>query len=293
MSSSLVVPPPPFIGFTLFAIFSFRLFGCFFQGFHSFAVSSLPSTRFKTQSKNNSVPFSQLLVSWVREEEKATITAWRGSFGQGCAPQAHLDGLASILSRVCRTESKQAPTNPSNFLTFRKIRAKNFHFALFVVRASSILYRQMDRKRSPRELPEGSPSTRRMRLDCQTDFATPFLPFPSPPPRTSSALSDPVRPTTIFEGLEDSNDFNFDPLAFLESLRDSPIPPSSTSYTRPQTCQADYESLPTDFQVLGNPYLATMPSPPLVPGQERLAGIGGETGSYTQPVSLPTPLIHF
>jgi len=170
---------------------------------------------------------------------------------------------------------------------------RGLDFALFVVRASSTCYRQMDRKRSSRELPEGSPVTRRMRLDTQNPNVTPFLTFPSPPPRTSSALSDPVRPTTIFEGLEDSNDFNFDPLAFLESLSNSPIPPSSTSYTRPHTYQADYESLPTDFQVLGNPYLTAMPSPPLVPADQRLGLIGGEATPHSQPVSLPTLSILF
>ncbi|GAA5872882.1 hypothetical protein JCM16303_006864 [Sporobolomyces ruberrimus] len=138
----------------------------------------------------------------------------------------------------------------------------------------------MERKRVSREAPEGLPTAQRVRLSTEFN-ERPFLSFPSPPSRTSSSLSDPVHSTTLYEGPTRSTDLDFDsPLAFLEGLSVAP-PLASTSNYRLEDYRADFDSLPLDFQVLANPYLLDMTSPPLVPSANTSAP------SPLSPQSLP------
>lgn len=148
---------------------------------------------------------------------------------------------------------------------------------------------KMERKRSPGGPPEESPIPQRMRFD---DCAPSLLAgFPSPPTRTSASNSDPVHSTTRYGGTDTTSDLDFDPLSFLEGLSVAPDP-STTSTTQRYTYRADFDSLPLDFQVLTNPYLPNMASPPLVPADSNFSAtsLGASACSPLSPQAV-SPLL--
>ncbi|GAA5913063.1 uncharacterized protein JCM6883_000505 [Sporobolomyces salmoneus] len=110
----------------------------------------------------------------------------------------------------------------------------------------------MDRKRIAGQLPEGSPTAQRARLEPMNSEVTSF---PFPPPRLCSPLSNPVHSHTPTYRSETTSTFDssFPSAGFLESL--------FPSTSQPTTYRADFDSLPLDFQVLDNPYLPRMDPP--------------------------------
>ncbi|GAA5958760.1 hypothetical protein JCM3765_006027 [Sporobolomyces pararoseus] len=146
----------------------------------------------------------------------------------------------------------------------------------------------MDRKRLPGEPPDGSPNPQRARLDIDSTDSSSILPFPSPPTRTSSSLSDPIHSTTYYEDFNNTQDLDFtSPFEFLDGLSVLPSNPSTSQHV---DYRADYESLPLDFQVLTNPYLPNMASPPLVPSGSR-SPMGASALSPLPPQSVGLPAL--
>lgn len=124
--------------------------------------------------------------------------------------------------------------------------------------------------------PDDSPISQRVRRDQKYSTAA-GSPLSSPPPRTESPL---LSCTAANGATQDRFDADLSsPFEFLERL--SHPPPAPTGLLR-DTYRADYDSLPLDFQVLANPYMADMATASLV-ASTRSESTG--TGA-----SAPTPL---